>query len=127
MADVVGCDDGQRDRLGQGEQAAVEPLLVGVEMALQVEVEIATAEGGAQARAQRARILTLQEQAANRTARASSQADQTCAEAFQILQPYAPLPLGRIDRRAGIVVQRAQLGGSDEPAQVLVAGAMGGQ
>ena len=75
MAYVVGRDERHARRRGERGELAIEPLLVGVEMALQIDIKIAPAEDSAEPIAQRARILAASQRERKRTARAAGQTD----------------------------------------------------
>ncbi len=58
---VVGRDERDAACFGEHNQFAVEAFLAGIEMALQVEIEVAAAEDGVQTIAKGARILASHE------------------------------------------------------------------
>ena len=132
MANVVGDEQRNSRCVGEGAQLAIHPLLVRIEMTLEIDEEIAGAEDSAQAIGERARILATNQRARNRTARTARETNQACAEAIEIVEADAALALGRIygsgvavDASRTIEAKNPALGGGEHPAQILVALAIG--
>ena len=130
MAYVVGATSGTPDASASA-QPPIHPLLVGIEMAPEIDVEIAAAEDRAEPIGERTRIVAANQRARNRTERAAGEADQAGAEAFEIIERDAALALGGILRRTPLLdfdgIKRPQLGGGDHPAQISIALAIGHQ
>ena len=85
MADVVGRDERDAACRGERGEPPIQPLLGGIEMASEVDIEIAAAEDRAEPVAQRARVVAAGERERKRTARAAGQTDQSRAIAFEII------------------------------------------
>src|SRR5260370_3639586 len=119
---VVGRDERAAACFGERNQFAVEALLAGIEMALQIEIEVAAAEDGVQTIAKGARILASHEHTRERTQRAAAEAYHSLTETFEVIEGYAALALGGIFGQAvGISTDGAQLRGGDHAAEIFVA------
>src|ERR1019366_21688 len=94
VAYVVGRDHRDSRRAGQRREFAIEAFLAGVEMTLQIDVEISCAENPAEPPAQIAGILAANQHARQRTHRAAGKADESAAVAFEIVKRNAALALG---------------------------------
>src|SRR5208283_2182135 len=128
VAYVVGRDHRDSRRAGKRGELAIEAFLTGVEMTLQIDVEIARAENPAEPPAQIAGILAANEHARQRAHHAAGKADESAAVAFELVERNAALALGGIDGRSdGAVayeragIQDAHLRVGDHAAEILVA------
>src|SRR5271156_569161 len=93
VAHVVGCDNRDVRRAGQCCELAIKPLLAGVEMTLQIDVEISRAENPGEPSAQLAGILAPHQLARQRTHHAAAQADEPAAVTFELVERDSALAL----------------------------------
>src|SRR5260370_36289306 len=128
MAYVVGRDNWDSRRIRQRGELAIEALLTGVEMPLEIDVEIVRAENPTEPPAQIAGILAAHEHARQRTHHAAGKADKSAAVSFELVERNAALTLcginGCSDRAVAgerAVIEHAHLGVGDHAAEILVA------
>src|SRR5580704_8740730 len=98
MAHVVGDQYWNICGVGECVQLAVHALLVGIEVALQIDEEIPGAEDAAQVIGERARILAANQRARDGAACAAREAYEAGAEAIEVVEGDAALALGGINR-----------------------------
>ena len=128
VAYVVGRDNRDSRRVGQRCELAIEALLAGVEMTLQIDVEIFRAENPGEPPAQLDGIFAANQHARQRAHHAAAKADQSAAVAFEFVERDAALAFGGIDGRSDRAVacvragiEHAHLRVGDHAAEILVA------
>src|SRR5579872_6299148 len=109
MAYVVGGEERNLRGIGECAQLAVHALLVGIEMALEIDEEILRAKDCAQTIGEGARIIAANQRARDGTARATDEADEAGAETIEVIEGDAALALGGIDGRVRAIRQHPHL------------------
>lgn len=121
-ADVVGGDEGEVSGGGKVNQTAVETLLIGIEMALEINKQVVTAKNPAEAIGEGAWIVTTGEHPGERAECATGQGDQATTVAFEVIEGDAA---GAFDRKTwgtvGMRADYAQFGSGEHPAEITIA------
>src|SRR5271166_1278354 len=126
VADVIGCDKRNVHRFRKRDQLAIKALLVGIEMALQIDMEIFSTEDRTQPITKRKRIFAARQHPGERTISTAGQTNQPRSESFEVADFDPARALGGILRGTILVAtEHLELGGGNHPAEILVAFTIG--